>query len=101
MMALSAFPAGLDSGNAFRILIRDHARHQSPNCAYSEAAAAGALHIQLGGTHDYFGVPVVKPTIGDPDRPAKREDIRSACRLLLLTAGFFLMLLLLLFAIIR
>ena len=101
MMALSALPAGLDTGNAFRILIRDHARHQSPNCAYSEAAAAGALHIQLGGTHDYFGIPVVKPTIGDPDRPAKREDIRSACRLLLLTAGFFLMILLLLFAFIR
>ncbi len=97
LMALAAIPAGLDARNAFRILRRDHARHQSPNCAYSESAAAGALHIQLGGTHNYFGRPVVKPTIGDADRPADKRDILSACRLLYLCSGFFLAFLLLLY----
>ena len=48
-----------------------------------EAAAAGALHIQLGGTHDYFGKPMAKPTIGDADRPAERADIARAVRLML------------------
>lgn len=82
LMICSSYLSGLDGKNALRIVKRDHANHKSPNCAWSEAAAAGALHIQLGGTHDYFGKPVVKPTIGDADRPAERQDIRRANRLL-------------------
>ena len=73
---------GLDGKNAWRIVLRDHANHKSPNCAWSESAAAGAMHIQLGGTHDYFGKPVEKPTIGDDDRPVEPKDIHSANRLL-------------------
>ncbi len=82
LMCLGAFIVRLDGRNAWRIVLRDHANHKSPNCAWSEAAAAGALHIQLGGTHDYFGKPVEKPTIGDCDRPAEAEDIDRANRLL-------------------
>ena len=86
LMTCAAFLSGLDSRNAWRIVCRDHANHKSPNCAWSEAAAAGALHIQLGGTHEYFGKPVEKPTIGDADRPAERRDIHLAIRLLYGTA---------------
>ena len=86
LMTCAAFLGGLDGKNAWRIVRRDHANHKSPNCAWSEAAAAGALHIQLGGTHEYFGKPVLKPTIGDADRPAERKDIRLAVRLLYITA---------------
>lgn len=82
LICIGAFFCGLDAKNAFRILRRDHAHHLSPNCAWSEAAAAGALHIQLGGTHDYFGKPVEKPTIGDDDRPVQREDIARSNQLL-------------------
>lgn len=82
VMCLAAWLTGLDGRNAWRILRRDHANHKSPNCAWSESAAAGALHIQLGGVHDYFGKPVVKPTIGDDDRRPEREDIGRAIRLL-------------------
>ena len=82
LMCLAAFLTGFDGKNAWRIVRRDHANHKSPNCAWSEAAAAGALHIQLGGTHDYFGKPVEKPTIGDADRPAQRGDIAKVNRLL-------------------
>jgi len=82
LMICAAFLTGQDGKNAFRIVKRDHANHKSPNCAWSEAAAAGALHIQLGGTHDYFGKPVVKPTIGDADRPAEKKDIHRANQLL-------------------
>lgn len=78
---------GLDAGNALRIVLRDHKNHKSPNCAWSEAAAAGALHIQLGGTHAYFGKAVVKPTIGDADRPAENADIERACRLAITASG--------------
>ena len=91
LMILAAFLTGMDGPNAFRIVRRDHANHKSPNCAWSEAAAAGALHIQLGGTHEYFGKPVEKPTIGDADRPAEREDIRRANRLLYVTSGLMIL----------
>ena len=80
LLCLAAALTGLDGKNAWRVMRRDHACHKSPNCAWSEAAAAGALHIQLGGTHDYFGKPMEKPTIGDADRPAERSDIaRAVC----------------------
>ena len=87
LMVCAAYLTGLDGKNALRIVRRDHANHKSPNCAWSEAAAAGALHIQLGGTHEYFGKPVEKPTIGDADRPAEPIDIRRANRLLYATGG--------------
>ena len=92
LMVLSAFMSALDGKNAFRIVRRDHANHKSPNSAWSEAAAAGALHIQLGGTHDYFGKPVEKPTIGDADRPAERNDIRRANGLLVMTSALMVLL---------
>ena len=91
LMAFAARLTGLDGKNALRIVRRDHANHKSPNSAWSEAAAAGALHIQLGGTHLYFGKPVEKPTIGDDDRPAEEEDIRRVNSLLYVTS--FLMIL--------
>lgn len=83
LLCLAAALTGLDGRNAFRVMRRDHACHKSPNCAWSEAAAAGALHIQLGGTHDYFGRPMEKPTIGDADRPAERSDIARAVRMMM------------------
>ena len=90
LMFLAAFFTGMDGRNAWRIVRRDHANHKSPNCAWSEAAAAGAMHIQLGGTHDYFGKPIEKPTIGDADRPAQREDIGKVNRLLYVTSGMMI-----------
>ena len=91
LMALAARLTGLDGKNALRIVRRDHANHKSPNSAWSEAAAAGALHIQLGGTHLYFGKPVEKPTIGDDDRSAEEEDIPKVNRLLYVTSGLMML----------
>ena len=42
--------------------------------------------MQLVGDASYFGVPVRKPTIGDPLRPVEAQDIRRANRLMLTTA---------------
>lgn len=82
IMSAAAVFCGLDAGNAFRIFRRDRRNHASPNSAHTEAAAAGALHIQLAGDAYYFGKLYKKPTIGDPDRPAEYEDIRRVNRLL-------------------
>ncbi|MBP5749207.1 MAG: cobalamin biosynthesis protein CobD, partial [Firmicutes bacterium] len=90
LMCLSAaLLKGLDGKNAFRIMKRDHANHLSPNCAWSESAAAGALHVQLGGSHEYFGKIIEKPTIGDADRPLKKSDILQTNRLMYATAVLY------------
>lgn len=98
LMCISAFLTGLDGRNAWRIVKRDHANHKSPNCAWSESAAAGAMHIQLGGTHDYFGKPIHKPTIGDADRKPGASDIHNANKLLYATSILMLAIILLLAA---
>ena len=56
--------------------------HEGP-----KSAAAGAMHIQLGGTHTYFGKVVEKPTIGDADRPVEKRDILRANRLLYVSSA--------------
>lgn len=76
----------MDASNAWRIYRRDRYHHSSPNSAHTEAAAAGALHIQLAGNAYYFGKLYEKPTLGDMDRPVEYEDIRRVNRLLYGTA---------------
>lgn len=92
LMILATAILRFDTAGAIRIFRRDRFNHLSPNSAQTEAVAAGALNIQLGGTHLYFGKPVVKPTIGDDIRPVEYEDIRRTNQLLYVSA--FLMLIL-------
>lgn len=75
-----------DPKEALRIFKRDRFNHASPNSAQTEAACAGALHLQLAGPARYFGQLVEKPYIGDNLRPIEIEDIRRANRLLYATA---------------
>lgn len=86
LMILAAFICGYDGKGAARIFIRDRKKHLSPNSAQTESACAGALGLQLGGTHDYFGKPVEKPTIGDPVKPVKAKHILDSHRLMYGTA---------------
>ena len=88
LLCLAARPAGFDGRNAWRIFRRDRKNHKSPNSAHTEAAAAGALDVQLAGSNYYFGKLVVKPTIGDPLRPVEPADILRCNRLMY--AGTFL-----------
>lgn len=86
MMILASAILGLNVKGAVRIFKRDRFNHLSPNSAQTESVAAGALDIQLGGTHNYFGKPVVKPTIGDDIRPVEYQDIKRTNQLLYVTA---------------
>ena len=91
LMVMASGVLKLDMGNAWRIFKRDRYNHLSPNSAQTEAVAAGALGLQLGGTHNYFGKPVVKPTIGDDLRRARPEDIRITNNILYVSAILNLM----------
>jgi adenosylcobinamide-phosphate synthase len=82
LMILAAALTGVDPRSAARIWRRDRHHHTSPNSGQSEAACAGALHIELGGPVRYAGQADDKPPIGDSQRPIGSGDIASANRLM-------------------
>lgn len=86
VMIAAAYCVGLNGAGAWKIFWRDRYNHLSPNSAMTESVTAGALNIQLGGDHYYFGKLVHKDTIGDDIRPVCAEDIVQANRLLYMTA---------------
>jgi adenosylcobinamide-phosphate synthase len=62
---MAAFFLKLDYRKAAEVFLRDRLNHSSPNAGHTEAAAAGALGVQLGGPSLYFNEIVEKPFIGD------------------------------------
>ena len=98
-MPLGAFLCGMNGANSFKIAIRDRKNHKSPNCAFAEGAAAGAIGIQLGGTNIYFGKEVYKPTIGDKKRELENYDIVRMNKLMYATTANALLILSALFCI--
>lgn len=98
-MPLGAFLCGMNGINSFKIAIRDRKNHKSPNCAFAEGAAAGAIGVQLGGTNIYFGKEVYKPTIGDKKRELENYDIVRMNKLMYATTANALLILSALFCI--
>ena len=83
MLMLAATPlCKLNLKQAWKIYLRDRHNHKSPNAAQTEAVCAGALGVELSGDNVYGGVVVSKPTIGDPLRPANKDDIRRVNKLM-------------------
>jgi adenosylcobinamide-phosphate synthase len=87
-LILVAASAGLklDWRRAWQVMRRDARKMKSPNAGFPEAAAAGALGVQLGGTNVYFGQAVAKPTLGDAGRPMTLDTYRLMIRLLYLAS---------------
>ncbi len=92
VIVLAALLTGFDWRRSWRIFLRDRLAHKSPNSAHSEAAAAGALGVQLGGSAVYFGRMLTKPTIGDATVPLAPSHILMVNRLaVVVTAVFWLL----------
>lgn len=72
--------------NALKIALRDRKKHASPNSGIAEAAAAGALGVQLGGMLHRKGIPVEMPRLGDPLVRLERDHITKAIGLMIGTA---------------
>jgi adenosylcobinamide-phosphate synthase len=81
LFVLAAWFLRLDWRGAWRVLRRDGARHKSPNAGCPEAAMAGALGVQLGGTNYYDGEPHYGPCLGDAKRVLDDRAFRGALRL--------------------
>jgi adenosylcobinamide-phosphate synthase len=83
LFILGAWALRLDWRGAWRVLLRDGAKHKSPNAGRPEAAMAGALGVQLGGTNYYDGEPHYGQRLGDAKLPLDDRALRYA---LLVTA---------------
>ena len=89
MVWVVAWLVGLNSMRSVRVTFRDAHQQPSPNSGWPEAAFAGALGVQLGGTNLYRGVVSRKAHLGEPRRAldsAMFGDVRR-----LLYAAAFLM----------
>jgi adenosylcobinamide-phosphate synthase len=62
---------------------KDAGRHPSPNSGIPEAATAGALQVQLGGTNYYGGARSERALIGQDKKVLSREYIRHSLALML------------------
>jgi adenosylcobinamide-phosphate synthase len=100
LFVLAAWALRLDWRGALRVLRRDGAKHKSPNAGRPEAAMAGALGVQLGGTNYYDGEPHYGQRLGDAKHPLDDRALRyalqvTACASLFMFAICLLALLLL------
>jgi adenosylcobinamide-phosphate synthase len=75
----SAFVPGGNPWRGWRVMLRDHGRHRSPNSGWPEAAMAGALGLALGGPRRYPGYVAQEKWLGDGGREkAGLADIHAA-----------------------
>lgn len=86
LLAGAAACLNLDWRGALRIMRRDAPKMKSPNAGYPEAAAAGALGVQLGGANVYFGRTVEKPVLGDEGKALDLDVYRMAVTLMYATS---------------
>ncbi len=78
IVAAAALSSTNSPGQAWRAVLRDAAKHRSPNAGYCEAAMAGALGLSLAGPRTYGGVRVDDALMGDGRRDADAADVRRA-----------------------
>jgi len=81
MILVSPLVTAPSVAHLFSFTIRYARNHASPNSGWPEAALAGILNCQFGGTHNYFGQSFYKPYIGTNDRLLTTDDMRRSIRL--------------------
>ena len=82
------FTPDASARRAFFAMRRDARKHASPNAGFPETAAAGALHLRLGGPRIYEGERDDAPWMGDGRTDATVRDMQSAIKLIV--ASFIL-----------
>lgn len=87
LVALASSLCGFNGKQALATVFHDGQNHLSPNAGIPQAAVAGALGIQLGGSHYYSGSRVEKPLIGQNRREVELEDINNCHKIMFTTSG--------------
>jgi adenosylcobinamide-phosphate synthase len=78
LIGAASITGDASAGGAWQVMVRDAAKHASPNAGYPEAAMAGALGIALGGPRTYEGKATEGAWLGEGLREAKAADIQAA-----------------------
>ncbi len=86
---------------AFKIMLRDGRKHDSPNAGFPESAAAGAIGIALGGPARYGEFIKERPNLGDPIKEPGVHHIRDGILLMQTTSYIMLILCLIILHIIH
>jgi len=86
LMLLATWLTGRDVKGGLRAMLKDAARHPSPNAGIPESMVAGALRIRLGGLNYYRGKPSFRAYMGSSCSVILPGHIRSAIDLMLLTS---------------
>jgi adenosylcobinamide-phosphate synthase len=81
LIVTAAWTLRMDWSRAWRVMLRDGAKHESPNAGRPEAAMAGALGVRLGGTNFYGGEPHHGRHLGKEGRPPDARALKDALRL--------------------
>ena len=90
LISLAAVFVGSSPVAVLKSVFRDGRKDDSPNSGMPEAAVAGALRIQLGGSARYFGEVIEKPTLGEPTEKLTVDHIRRAIRLIYIAMALLL-----------
>ncbi len=81
LMIKGGFLQGRDWRQGWRAMLADRYKHDSPNSAWPEAAAAGVLGVRLGGPAYYDGKPVGRPYLNEKGRPPRPGDLKRGLSL--------------------
>ena len=76
-----------DARRAWRTMVRDAARHRSPNAGWQEAAVAGALGFALAGPRRYGSETIQDHWMGDGRAKLTANDLRDALALYRVAGG--------------
>jgi adenosylcobinamide-phosphate synthase len=90
---IAAFILKLSPGKSYQVAVRDAEYHASPNSGISEAAAAGALEVSLGGPATYDGVTKEKKFFGAEFPPPEKKHIKTSINLMWVVSILMLLLL--------
>ena len=91
LVTASVFLPGQNPKAAWRVMLRDHSKTESPNAGWPMSAMAGSLGVQLEKLDD-AGESLYR--LGDQDRPLESLDITRSVRSMYLVAGLGVALLL-------
>ena len=89
-LTIASLIAGKDAVGCWNTAWRDGGKNPSPNSGIPEAAVAGALGIQLGGSNFYNSVSIQKPLIGEDLKPLAPRHIKEGIQIMYFCAALFL-----------
>ncbi len=83
MVGMSALHRQMSAKRALLAILCFAEKHPSPNSGIPEAAAAGAMGVELGGVNNYGGIKSERARLGWPLTPLAAGHIRGAVWLLM------------------